>query len=67
MTKAMLNHETKQSYAVTVRVEDGEGGRADIPVAITVTDVNEAPKFPSGPIKRQVVKENDSRRCRYRR
>ena len=59
MTKAMLNHETKQSYAVTVRVEDGEGGRDDIPVAITVTDVNEAPKFPSGPIKREVA-ENDN-------
>ena len=57
MTKAMLDYETKHSYAVIVRVSDGEGGSADIPVAITVTNVIEAPKFPSGPITLKVKED----------
>ena len=48
-TMAMLDYETKHSYSVTVRVEDGRGssGRAEIPVTITVTDVvgDETPMF----------------------
>ena len=46
-----LDHETKASYAVTVRVHDGKdaAGNSDttiddtIPVTITINDVNEAP------------------------
>ena len=50
-TKAVLDYEAKNSYAVTVSVRDGKGpeGNSDsstddtIRVTITVTDVNEAP------------------------
>ena len=50
-TKAALDYEAKNSYAVTVSVRDGKGpeGNSDsstddtIRVTITVTDVNEAP------------------------
>ena len=34
-------------YKVTVRASDGNGGKDEIDVTITVTDVNEAPKFTS--------------------
>ena len=42
-TFASLNFETKDSYAVTVTADDGNGGTASIDVTINVTDVNEAP------------------------
>ena len=38
-TQAALDHETKASYAVTVAVSDGKGGRASLAVTITVNDV----------------------------
>ncbi len=41
-TSAVLNHEAKASYTVTVIVSDGSG-RDTISVTINVTDVNEAP------------------------
>ncbi len=40
-TKAPLDYEKKNAYAVTVIASDGNGGTASIGVAINVTDVNE--------------------------
>ncbi len=40
-TKAPLDYEEKNAYAVTVLVSDGNGGTDSIGVAINVTDVNE--------------------------
>ena len=42
--KAKLDYETKQTHSVTVRATDGNRASANIPVTITVTNVNEAPK-----------------------
>ena len=47
-TKAALDYESKNSYRVTVRANDGNGGTADISVTISVTDVNEPPTFNEG-------------------
>ena len=46
-TKSALDHENKSSYTVTVRADDGFEV-ASIAVAISVTNVNEAPEFPEG-------------------
>ena len=43
MTKAPLDHETAESYSVTVTATDPFGLSDQIPVTITVEDVNEAP------------------------
>ena len=43
MTKAALNHETKETYTVTVTATDPFGATVTSQVTITVTDVNEAP------------------------
>ena len=37
------DHEARDTYSVTVRATDGEGGRATIVVGIAVTDVDEPP------------------------
>ena len=39
----------KNSYSVTVRVQDGKGGSATIAVTITLTDENEVPGRPDAP------------------
>ena len=39
MTSAALDHETMDSYSVTVTADDGNGGSDSITVAISVTDV----------------------------
>ena len=44
------DYETKDSYLVTVRVQDGEGGSATISVTITLTDENEPPDRPDAPV-----------------
>ena len=44
---AALDHETTESYSLTVTVEDGSGLSDMATVAITVTNVNEAPSFDS--------------------
>ena len=43
------DYETKDSYSVSVRARDGEGGSATIGVAISLTDENEAPGRPAAP------------------
>ena len=42
-TRAALDYETKNAYAVRVSVSDSKGGSDSISVAINVTDVNETP------------------------
>ncbi len=42
---AALDHETTESYSVTVTVEDESGLSDTAAVAVTVTDVNETPSF----------------------
>ena len=43
------DHETKANHSVQVRVEDGQGGSATIPVTVQVEDVDEAPDRPAAP------------------
>ena len=43
------NYEEKNSYEVTVRVEDGQGGSNAIEVTINLTDVQEPPETPAIP------------------
>ena len=43
------SYETETSYAVTVTVEDGNGGSDTIDVALDVTDVDEPPISPDAP------------------
>ena len=50
ITKADLDEETKDSYVVTVTVDDGREGTADQTVVIMVDDVAEEPAQPSPPI-----------------
>ena len=46
------DHEAKASYAVTVTVEDGNGGSATIDVTLNVTDQDEPPLRPEAPTVR---------------
>ena len=57
-TRAALDHETKDSYSVSVNVSDGRGGSDSIPVTISVTDVNEAPVFSEGDDATRFIAEN---------
>ena len=62
-TKTALNFESKASYSVTVSVHDSKdaNGNSDtapdntITVTINITDANDAPVFPEGPITRTVA------------
>ena len=47
ITKAALDEETKASYSVTVKAEDGNDGNDTILVTINVTDVDEDPSAPA--------------------
>ena len=42
------DHEAGEAYSLTVRVSDGQGGRAGVGVGIEVTDVDEPPGAPGG-------------------
>ena len=53
-TLAVLDADTKATYAVTVRATDSRGGSATIDVTITVTLTNRAPAFPSTTAIRRV-------------
>ena len=60
-TSAALDFETKDSYAVTVSVSDGNGGADSINVTINVTKVDEpnnAPSFTEGTDTMRSVAEN---------
>ena len=65
-TKAMLDHETKATYTVTVSVRDSKdaAGSSDttdddeITVTIIVTDANDPPEFPSTESGTRSVPEN---------
>ena len=46
---AALDFESRDSYSVTVRADDGNGGTATIAVTIDVTDVDEPPDAPAAP------------------
>ena len=59
-TKSALDHEDKESYTVTVKASDGNGGVATIDVTITVTDVNEAPDFGSLTATRTVLENTQA-------
>ena len=54
------DHETKSSYAVTVKADDSNGGSDTIAVSITVTDVNEAPARPAFPSVASVANSTTS-------
>ncbi len=54
-TRAALDFEVKNSYSVTVSAAGGNGGSTNIPVTISVTDVNEAPSFPTETATRTVA------------
>ena len=48
-TRGPLNHESAASHAVTLKVEDGNGGTDTIAVTVNVNDVDEAPSAPAAP------------------
>ena len=54
-TKAALDHETKDTYSVTVTARDRGGLTGSITVTISVGDVNEAPEFPSSTATRDIA------------
>ena len=62
ITKAVLDFEAtpqKRTFTVTVRADDGRGGRSDLPVIISLTDANDRPMF-SGPSITREVKESET-------
>ena len=58
LTKASLDYEAKSSYLVTVTATDPSNASDSITVNITVTDVEEAPEFPTGESRARSVAEN---------
>ena len=57
-TKADLDHETKASYTVVVKVTDPSNASDSITVTVTVADVEETPAFPSNESGSRMVPEN---------
>ena len=57
-TRVPLDYETRDAYAVTVMVSDGNGGTDTIGVAISVTDENDDPVFIEGDGTTRSVAEN---------
>ncbi|MDE0426301.1 MAG: leucine-rich repeat domain-containing protein [Candidatus Poribacteria bacterium] len=57
-TRTALDHETDDSYSVTVTASDDNGGSTDIAVTITVTDINDAPVFTDGASTARAIAEN---------
>ena len=58
------DHETKDSYTVTVTATDSEGSTATT-VTITIADVNEAPTTPTGQADITVVENTSGNLARY--
>ena len=52
------DHEDDDSYSVTVKADDNNGGTDTIDVTINVTDVNEKPEFPSTETGDRSIPEN---------
>ena len=59
-TSAALDYETKSSYAVSISVSDTNDGSDSIAVTIRVTDINEAPSFPTETATRTVAENTAS-------
>ncbi len=57
------DHEAKDTYTVTVRARDGQGGRASLRVTIAVTDVGEPPA--TAPFQFAVVYGDDGATVRW--
>ena len=57
-TNVALDHETKDSYSVTVTATDGDNLSDTTTVTISVTNVNEAPSFTEGSNATRAVAEN---------
>ena len=49
-TRAALDHEARDAYAVVVKAQDDHGGEATIEVAVAVDDVREQPATPAAPL-----------------
>ena len=60
LTNGAMDHETDDSYAVTVSVSDGNGGSDSIAVTISVTDVNDLPVFTEGTTATRTVAEGNT-------
>ena len=59
-TNAALDYETKTTYSVTVTATDGDNLSDTTTVAISVTDVNEAPIFASSTAIRSIAENTGS-------
>ena len=59
-TSAALDHETKDSYAVTLKADAGNGGTDTIHVTVNVIDVEEQPLRPDAPMVSATANETDS-------
>ena len=57
-TKAALDHETTPSYTITLVATDSSDSTDSILVTVAITDVNEAPEFPSAEDGNRGVPEN---------
>ena len=60
LTDADLDHETDDSYTVTVTARDLAGATSSIAVLISVTNANDQPEFPATETGQRSVEENKS-------
>ena len=60
LTDADLDHETDDSYTVTVIARDQAGATSSISVLISVTNANDQPEFPATETGQRSVEENKS-------
>ena len=49
-TAAPLDHEADEEHSVTLRVDDGQGGRTTVDVTISVSDLPEPPPVPAAAV-----------------
>ena len=59
-TGVIYDHETKDSYSVTIKVDDGKGGSDTVAVTINLTDEDERPSAPAAPSVAATVDSNTS-------
>ena len=60
LTNDALDHETDDSYTVTVIARDQAGATSSISVVISITDANDQPEFPATETGQRSVEENKS-------